>query len=78
MTYEDRERHHALVERMATLRESLEAREPDAPVTRDEALELVAFLEEIADRLSPQRMDRLMETIVDEASRRAGALAPSR
>lgn len=78
MTYEDRERHRALVERMAALREGLEAREADAPLTRDEALELVALLEEIADRLSPQRMDRLMETVADEASRRAGALSPSR
>ncbi len=78
MTYEDRERHRALVERIGALRESLEAREPDAPVTLDEALELVALLEELADRLSPERMDRLMETVADEASRRAGALSPSR
>lgn len=78
MTYEDRERHRVLVERLTALRESLEGGEPDAPVTREEALALVELIDEIADRLSPQRMDRLMETVADEASRRAGALAPSR
>jgi hypothetical protein len=78
MTYEDRERHRVLVDKLAALRESLESGESDTPVTREEALVLVALLDEIADRLSPQRMDRLMETVADEASRRAGALAPSR
>jgi hypothetical protein len=78
MTYEDRERHRALVDRLAALRESLEAGDSDAPFTREDALGLVMVLEEIADRLSPERMDRLMETIADEASRRAGAMAPSR
>jgi hypothetical protein len=78
MTYEDRERHRVLVERLAALRDRLEAGEPAAPVTREEALALVELLDEIADRLSPQRMDRLMETVADEASRRAGAMAPSR
>lgn len=78
MTYEDRERHRVLVDRLAALRDRLEAGEPAAPVTREEALALVELLDEIADRLSPQRMDRLMETVADEASRRAGAMAPSR
>lgn len=78
MTYEDRERHRVLVDRLMALREGLETGEPDTPVTRAEALALLDLLDEIADRLSPQRMDRLMETVADEASRRAGALAPSR
>lgn len=78
MTYEDRERHRALVDRLSALRESLETGDSDASFTREDALGLVTVLDEIADRLSPERMDRLMETIADEASRRASAMAPSR
>jgi hypothetical protein len=45
-------------------------------VTREEARELVAILEEVSEQNSPERWDHMMETIVDEAARRAGALSP--
>jgi hypothetical protein len=78
MTYEDRENYRRLVDRLGELSERLQEGDPATPVTREEALELVALLEVIAERLSPERWDRLMETVAHEASRRAGAMAPSR
>lgn len=78
MSYEDRESYRKLLDRLGELTERLQEGDPAAPVTREEALELVALLEVIAKRLSPKRWDRLMEMVAHEASRRAGALAPSR
>lgn len=75
MTYEDRLKHRELVERTAALRARLEAGAPEAPLTRAEGRELAALVDEVILRLSPGRWDRLMETIAEEAARRAGALA---
>ncbi len=77
MTYEDRMKHRAFVERSAALVERLGEGETWAPVTREEAREMAALLEEIVEQLSPERWDHLMEAVVDEASRRAGALQPA-
>jgi len=77
MTYEDRVRHQALLDRSAALRERLSEGDPAAPVTREEARELTALVEELAERISPERWDRLMEAIVEEATRRT-MVAPSR
>jgi hypothetical protein len=76
MTYESRIKHREVTERLTALRERLEAGEPWTPVTREEARELVAILEEVSEQNSPERWDHMMETIVDEAARRAGALSP--
>jgi hypothetical protein len=76
MTYERRIRHRELTERVTGLRERLETGESWTPVTREEARELVAILEEVLEQISPERWDRMMESIVDEATRRAGALSP--
>jgi hypothetical protein len=76
MTYERRVRHRELTERVTELRERLETGESWAPVTREEARELVAILENAIEQISPDLWDRMMETIVDEAARRAGALSP--
>jgi hypothetical protein len=78
MTYEDRERYRDLTDRLVALGERLQEDDPATPVTREEAREIVALLEVVAERLSPERWDHLMETVVHEVSRRAGALAPSR
>ncbi|MDH3734314.1 MAG: hypothetical protein OEU54_12310 [Gemmatimonadota bacterium] len=78
MTYEDRVKHRELLERSASLAERLGEGEGWAPVTRDEARELSTLIDEVLAQLSPERWDRLMEAIVDEATRRAGSLAPSR
>lgn len=75
MTYEDRLKHRELVERTAALRDRLEAGAADAPLTRAEGRELAALVDEVILQLSPERWDRLMETIAEEAARRAGALA---
>ena len=74
MTYEERVKHRDLVERSRALRQRLS--DGDAPVTRDEALELASLIEEVIEQLSPERWDQIMETIVDEAARRAGSLVP--
>lgn len=78
MDYEDRERYRALTERVTVLRERLEEGGAGAPLTREEARELLALLEIAVDRLSPERWDRLMDTVADEAARRAGVFTPTR
>ncbi len=78
MDYEDRERYRALGDRIDALRERLEEGGAAAPLTREEARELLALLEIAVDRLSPERWDRLMDTVAHEAARRAGVFSPSR
>jgi len=78
VTYEDRVRHRELVERMADLRARLDLGTETDPVTRGEARELMALLEEILSGLGPERWDRMMETMAEEAARRAASLAPVR
>lgn len=75
MTYEERVKHRELVDRVGALRERLDVGEPWAQVTREEAAELTAIVEELLVRVSPERWDHLMETVAHEASRRAGAVA---
>ena len=78
MNYEERLRYRELVERAETLRERLAEGEGGAPVTREEGRELAGLLAEALSKLSPERFDRMMETIAQEAARRAGAGAPTR
>ena len=75
MTYEDREHYRKLVEGIAELRERLATGNSEVPMSREEALGLLDVLERVAERTSPECWDRLMDTIADEAARRAGALA---
>lgn len=77
MTYEERIQHRDLVDRATVLRETLEAGEDWAPITRAEARELLSILEETLAQISPERWDRVMQTIVEEAARRAGAMTPA-
>ena len=78
MTYQDREQYRALVDGIAELRNRLGGTAPEAPLSRAEALELLDLLEQAAERTSPERLDRLMDNIADEAARRAGAMALAR
>ena len=78
MTYEDRLKHRELIERSAALAERLEEGEGRDPVSKEEARELSALIAEVLAQLSPERWDRMMEAVVDEATRRSGTLAPSR
>ncbi len=74
MTYEDRVRHRELVERTSALRERLAEGGGRERVTREEARELAALLEELLAQLSPERWDHMMETVAGEAARRAGVM----
>jgi hypothetical protein len=78
VTYEDRVLHRELVERTTELRERLAAGDDDAPVTRAEAREMASLIEELLAQLAPERRDRMMESMADEAARRAASLAPMR
>lgn len=76
MTYEERVQHRDLLDRAAELRQSLQSGEDWTPVTRAEARELVSIVEETLAQISPERWDRVMQTIVEEVSRRA-AMSPA-
>jgi len=77
MTYEDRMKHRDLVERSGALVERLGEGEEWAPVTRGEARELAALVQELIGQLSPERWDHVMEAAVHEAARRAGSPQPA-
>ena len=49
MTYEERVKHRDLVERLTRLRLRIEEGEGSSPLTREEARELVAIVEETVD-----------------------------
>lgn len=78
MTYEERVQYHETRALIGDLRTELEAGDPDAALTRREALAMLSLLEGIAERLSPERWDRSLEAIADEAARRADILAARR
>ena len=75
MTYEDRVKHRDLVERLTRLRTRIQEGEASSPLTREEACELVAIVEETVANSNPERVDRMMETVVEEATSRAGAFS---
>lgn len=73
MTYEERQQYRQLREEVDALRERIDAGDPDEPLTRAEALEILSLVDAAIDRMSPERWDRALEAIVTEAARRAGA-----
>lgn len=73
MTYQERQRFKQLVEEVELLRERLEEGDPDEPVTRGEALELLSLVEAAVQRMSPERWDRALDAVAQEAARRAGS-----
>lgn len=78
MTWEERQRYQDGRERLDELRERLASQDPDAPVSRSEALEILDLLAVFAERMSPERWDRALEAIAHEAARRADVLAARR
>ena len=73
MSYEERLRHRDLLERASDLRKRLEREEGDSLMRREEGRELAAILEATLAEISPERWDRVMEAVANEAARRAGA-----
>jgi len=73
MTYQERQRFKQLVEEVEVLRERLEEGDPEEPVTRGEALELLSLVEAAVQRMSPERWDRALDAVAQEAARRAGS-----
>lgn len=73
MTYQERQRFKQLVEEVEVLRDRLEEGDPDEPVTRGEALELLSLVEAAVQRMSPERWDRALDAVAQEAARRAGS-----
>ncbi len=57
-------------EKLAELRATLDAGEPDAGITRAEALAILDVLDVLAERISPERWDQALEAVAHEAARR--------
>lgn len=73
MTYEERQRYRQLRDEVEALRDRLEAGDPDEPLTRGEALEILALVDAAVERMSPERWDRALDAVAREAARRAGS-----
>lgn len=78
MTYEERNQYREQRLELEALRERLESGDLDAPVTRREVLEILSLLDRLAERMSPERWDRALEVLAEEAARRADALTARR
>jgi hypothetical protein len=78
MTYEERVLYHEGREKLAALRAELESGDPSGSISRAQALEIIGLLEFFAERVSPERWDRALEAIAEEAARRADILAARR
>jgi hypothetical protein len=78
MTWEERERYQAGRSRLDELRVRLADGTPEDALSRGDALEILDLLEMFAERLSPERWDRTLEVIADEAARRADVMAARR
>jgi len=57
-------------EKLAELRATLDSGEPDAGITRAEALAILDVLDVLAERISPERWDQALEAVAHEAARR--------
>lgn len=72
MTYQERQRYRHLRDEVDALRERLEEGDPDEPLTRGEALEMLSLIDAAIERMSPERWDRALDAVASEAARRAG------
>lgn len=70
MSYEERMVYREGREKLAELRASLDSGEPDAGITRAEALAILDVLDVLAERISPERWDQALEAVAHEAARR--------
>lgn len=73
MTYQERQRYKQLRDEVEALREELESGDRDEPLTRGEALEILALVDAAVERMSPARWDRALDAVAQEAARRAGS-----
>ena len=71
MTYQERQRYKQLRDDVDALREKLEEGDPDRPLTRGEALEILSLVDAAVERMSPERWDRALDAVAQEAARRA-------
>lgn len=71
MTYEERKQYRRLRERVESLRGKLAGGDPDEPVPRAEAVELLELVDAAIERMSPERWDRALDAVAEEAARRA-------
>ena len=78
MTWEERQRYQDGRTRLDELRDRLADGSPEEPLSRGEAIEILDLLEVFAERMSPERWDRALEAIADEAARRADVMAARR
>lgn len=78
MTYEERQRFRERRLELEALRARLEEGDPAAPISRREALEILSLLDWVAGRVSPERWDRALEALAEEAARRADVLTARR
>ncbi len=78
MTWEERERYQAGRSRLEDLRVRLADGSPEDALSRGDALEILDLLEMFAERMSPERWDRTLEVIADEAARRVDVMAARR
>ena len=78
MTWEERQLYQDGRTRIQELRTRLGEGASDDALTRGEALEILELLEMFADRMSPERWDRALEAIANEAARRADMLVARR
>ena len=78
MTWEERERYKAGRSRLDELRVRLADGSPEETLRRGDALEILDLLEMFAERMSPERWDRTLEVIADEAARRVDVMAARR
>lgn len=73
MTYEERQRYRQLRDEVEELRDRLDEGEPDRPVTRGEAIEILDLVDAAIERMSPERWDHALDAVAREAARRAGS-----
>ena len=70
MSYEERMLYRQGREKLAELRAALDCGDSDAGITRAEALAILDVLDDLVERISPERWDRALEAIAHEAARR--------
>lgn len=73
MTYQERQQYRDLRERIDALGERLGEGDADAPITRREGRELLELINAAVERMSPERWDRALDAVAEEAARRSGS-----
>jgi hypothetical protein len=77
MTYQERQRYRKLRDELDELRETLAEGDPEEALTRGEALEILGLVDAAIERMSPERWDRALDAVAEEAARRARSRGPT-